>query len=151
MTFEEEERKRLNEYYEKNKKRIFQDMSLVNCEGIHSTLKFARKAGIKIRTLKDLPIADASLQYRMESENGCVDFAILDGELCAHTWECPKEGREFLKSLEEYAKKKGLKLTIPTVLNPALAHILKTSGYKTEMVWVDCRDDFCELWSKEKK
>ncbi len=28
MTFEEEERKRLNEYYEKNKKRIFQDMSL---------------------------------------------------------------------------------------------------------------------------
>ncbi len=104
-----------------------------------------------ISSLKDLPIADASLQYRIESVRGHVDFAILDGELCAHTWQCPKEGRKFLKALEEHAEKKGLKLTIPTVLNPKLAHILKTSGYKKGKIYVDYMNDFCELWSKGKK
>ncbi len=102
-----------------------------------------------IRSLKDIPIGDASLQYRIESETGYVDFAILDGELCAHTWQCPKEGRLFLKALEDHAEKKGLKLTIPTVLSPKLLHILKTSGYIKEMVWVDYMDDWCELWSKK--
>ncbi len=105
---------------------------------------------LQIRPLNDLPVGDASLQYRIESKTGYVDFAILDGELCAHTWQCPKEGRRFLKVLEEHAEKKGLKFTIPTVLNPKLMHILKTSGYKKGMVWVDYMDDFCELWSKEK-
>lgn len=104
---------------------------------------------LTIRSLNDLPIGDASLQYRIESETGYVDFAILDGELCAHTWQCPKEGRRFLQALEKHAAKNQLKLTIPTVLNPALAHILKTSNYKKSKVWDYYVSDWCELWSKE--
>ena len=83
-----------------------------------------------IKENKYLPSGDGSLQYSMISDIGRVDFAILNGEMCAHIWKCPKQGKWFLKQLEEHANKLGLKLTIPTVLNPALEHI-------------------CELWSKE--
>lgn len=104
---------------------------------------------LTILALTDLPIGDASLQYRIESMTGYVDFAILDGELCAHTWQCPGEGRRFLKALEEHAGKNKLKLTIPTVLNPALEHILKDNGYAMMTVWDKYMNEDCELWSKE--
>ncbi len=103
-----------------------------------------------IRCLRTVPTTDGSLQKRMESTCGYVDFAILDGELCAHTWECPGEGRRFLKALEEHAKKNGLKLTIPTVLNPKLKHILKDTGYEMKKVWDEYMGEYCELWSKDK-
>jgi hypothetical protein len=95
---------------------------------------------------KDLPSDDGSTQYSMLSDRGKVDFAIYNGELCAHTWECPKEGKWFLKQLEEHAQKLNLKLTIPTVLNPRLQSILERNGYTMKLV--PYFDDVCELWSK---
>lgn len=103
---------------------------------------------MRIIKLKDLPSDGGSKQYRMSSHiNGHVDFAILDGELCAHTWNCPTEGREFLKELEEHAKKNNLKLTIPTVLSSKLQYILECNGYI--MKEVPYMGDICELWSKD--
>lgn len=101
-----------------------------------------------IQPLKDMPIGDNSLHYRMSSsDGGHVDFGVLDGELCAYTWMCPKEGRAFLKTLETYSNKRKLKLTIPTVLNGALEKILRDNGYT--MKEVPYMDDVCELWSKD--
>lgn len=100
-----------------------------------------------ITSLKDLPVGDNSLQYRMKANDNYVDFATFDGELCAHTWQCPGQGREFLKALEEYAKNVKLKLTIPTVLNIRLEKILRDNGYT--MKEVPYMDDMCELWSKD--
>ena len=101
-----------------------------------------------IKPLTDLPIEDNSLQYRMMSTNdGYVEFATLDGEMCAHTWQCPGEGREFLKALEKYADSRKMKLTIPTVLNIRLEKIIKDNGYTMKVV--PYMHDVCELWSKE--
>lgn len=101
-----------------------------------------------VRSLKDLPVADASLQFRIESATGYVDFATFKDELCAHTWQCPGEGRLFLKALEEHAKKLKLTLTIPNVLNPALKHILESSGYSPTAIYDENFDQEIELWSK---
>ena len=81
------------------------------------------------KQLKDHIGADGSQHFRMMSEKRHVDFAILDGELCAHTWQAEGEGRSFLKELEQYASSHNLKLTIPTVLNPRLQTILEQNGY----------------------
>ncbi len=84
---------------------------------------------LKIKSLTGLPSGDNSKQFRMMSEKRHVDFAILDGELCAHTWQAEGEGRLFLNELEQYASNHHLKLTIPTVLNPRLQAILEQNGY----------------------
>lgn len=101
-----------------------------------------------IRSLSDRQIADASIQYRIESVTGYVDFAILEGELCAHTWQCPKEGREFLQALENLAEKAGLRFVVPNVLNPALQHILITSGYLPTKAWDNYMKKECGVWAK---
>jgi len=101
---------------------------------------------MNILELNDLPTGDNSKQYRMMSEHGYVDFAILDNELCAHTWFCPSEGRLFLKELELEATKRKLRLTVPTVLSLRLEHILKDNGYT--MKKSPYFDDIVELWSK---
>ena len=80
------------------------------------------------------------------SDRGSVEFSIFDDELCAHTWNCPKEGRLFLGELEKYAKENGLKLTIPTVLSPKLKNILESNGYT--MKSIPYMDDMLEQWSK---
>ncbi len=85
-------------------------------------------------------------QYRMSSGNGYVDFSILDGEICAHTWHCPGEGRKFLRKLEMYAEGLKLKLTIPTVLSPKLRKILADNGYSIK--YVPYMNDVYELWEK---
>lgn len=104
----------------------------------------------KITELTDLPISDDSIHYRMTSERGGhVDFSIVDGEMCAYGWECPGDGRVFLAELEKHAAENKLRLTIPTVLNPALEKILRDNGYT--MGKVPCQDDMCELWRKGKE
>lgn len=100
-----------------------------------------------ITPLRDLLSGDNSIQYRMSAKDNYVDFATLGDELCAHTWQCPGQGREFLKALEEYAKNVQLKLTIPTVLNIKLEYILRDNGYT--MKEVPYMNDVCELWSKD--
>jgi len=85
-------------------------------------------------------------QHRMSSGNGYVDFSILDGEICAHTWNCPGEGRKFLRKLERYAEDLKLKLTIPTVLSPKLRKILADNGYSIK--YVPYMNDVYELWEK---
>lgn len=111
--------------------------NLLNCD-------YEAKFEIKPRT--DLPIGDHSLHYRMFKNKSYVDFGILDGEMATYMWECPTEGKVFLKELEKHAKKNNLKLVIPTVLNPKLEMILKKTGYT--MKEVPYLDDICELWSK---
>ena len=101
---------------------------------------------MKIKKLKDSQIIDDSPQYRISSDKGYVDFAILNGEICAHTWRCPGEGRIFLRALEKYADELKMKLTIPTVLNPKLRKILIDTGYSTK--YVPYMDDVYELWGK---
>jgi len=101
---------------------------------------------MEIKEFTDILIADNSRHYRMFSGNHYVDFGVLDGELCAYLWGCPREGRVFLKALEEYAERKGLKLTVPTVLSVKLAKILTDNGYKPkEELYFG---DICEVWSK---
>ena len=95
---------------------------------------------------------DSSKQYDLISETGnFVHFAVLDNELCAHTWHCPNEGRVFLEELERYAESKGLKLTIPTVINPKLQKILLDNGYHTTQIeWFPEPDCFelVDIWVK---
>jgi len=101
----------------------------------------------EIKPLTDFDIKDGSLHYRIKKGNNYVDFGILCAEMSAYTWECPGEGRIFLKVLEEHAVKKGLKLTIPTVLNPKLEKILEDNGYT--MKKEPYLEDVYELWSKD--
>ena len=112
--------------------------NLLNCE---------MEPVFKIKPLIDLPVGDGSLHFRISKGENYVDFGILDGEMAAYMWECPGEGRIFLKALEEEAQKRKLKLTIPTVLNPKLEKILVDNGYT--MKEVPYMDDMCELWSKD--
>lgn len=93
------------------------------------------------------PEADGSRHYMMRSEKGRVDFGIMNGELCAYTWNCRGEGRLFLKELEKCAEERNLKLTVPTVLSYRLRRILEENGYS--MKEVPYLDDICELWSKD--
>jgi hypothetical protein len=101
----------------------------------------------KIIPLTDLPTGDGSLHYRISKGEGFVDFGVMDGEMAAYVWECPGEGRVFLNALEEQAKIRRLKLTIPTILNPRLEKILADNGYT--MKEVPYMDDVCDLWSKD--
>lgn len=102
---------------------------------------------MEIQPFKDLPSGDGSEQFRMTLDKGYVDFAILNNELCAHTWQCPGEGKAALSELECFAFDNKLNLTIPTVLNPRLEKILRDNGYT--MKSVPYMDDVCELWSKD--
>jgi len=104
---------------------------------------------MEVKEFTDIPIADNSRHYRMSSGNHYVDFGVLDGELCAYLWGCPREGRMFLKALEEYAKRENLKLTVPTVLSPRLERILMDNGYS--MKEVPYLGDICEVWSKDEQ
>ena len=101
---------------------------------------------MKIEELKNLPVGSSSHQFRMSSDKGYVDFSILDNEICAHTWRCPGEGRIFLRELEKYDDILGLKLTIPTVLNPKLRKILTDNRYSTKLA--KYMGDKYELWEK---
>ena len=92
---------------------------------------------------------DGSQQYNMMSDKGgVVQFATFDDEMCAHTWHCPGEGKQFLAALEEHANKIDRKLTIPTVINPKLANILSVAGYVKTYREVVCMGmvDTVELW-----
>jgi hypothetical protein len=100
-----------------------------------------------VQELNGLQIADGSRHYLMRSEKGRVEFGILNGELCAYSWNCRGEGRVFLKELERYAEKHDLKLTVPTVLSHRLQKILEENGYS--MKEVPYLNDVCELWSKD--
>ncbi|KGK97631.1 hypothetical protein LI82_12685 [Methanococcoides methylutens] len=95
---------------------------------------------------------DKSKQYIIRSSTGnYVRFAILEEELCAHTWNCIGEGRQFLAELETHAANKGLNLTIPTGINPKLQTILTDNGYHTTTVeWFPRPDSFeaIDLWVK---
>ena len=64
----------------------------------------------EIKPITDLLIGDGSLHYRMSKGDNFVDFGVFSGEMAAYMWECPGEGRVFLKALEEYANEKKLKL-----------------------------------------
>lgn len=112
--------------------------NLLNCE---------MEPVFEIKPLTDMPIGDGSLHYRISKGENFVDFGIMDGEMAAYMWECPMEGRVFLKALEEQAQIRKLKLTIPTILNPRLEKILRDNGYT--MKEVPYMDDVCELWSKD--
>lgn len=96
---------------------------------------------------------DGSEQFIMKSSSGGqVQFATLDEEMCAHTWMCPNEGREFLAALEEHAKNISKQLTVCTVLNPKLITILVENGYKMYIDVVELGGGYCEkyeVWSKE--
>jgi len=109
--------------------------SLLNCD---------YEAKFEIKPLTDLPIGDHSLHYKLSKNKSYVDFGIL--EIAAYMWECPTEGRVFIKELDKYAKKNNLKLVIPTVLNPKLETILGEAGYTLKEV--PYMGDICELWSK---
>ena len=99
-----------------------------------------------VKSLTDMRIGDDSLHYRISKGDNFVDFGVMDGELAAYMWECPGEGRVFLKELEKYAERNYLKLVIPTVLNPKLEDILRDNGYM--MKEVPFMDDVVELWAK---
>ncbi len=101
----------------------------------------------EIKLLTDLPVGDGSLHYRLSKGENFVDFGVMDGEMAAYMWECPGEGRVFLRELEEHAQKRKLNLTIPTILNPKLETILVDNGYT--MKEVPYMGDMCELWSKD--
>lgn len=114
---------------------------------INNLLNCDYETCFEINPLTDLPVRDGSLHYRISKDNKYVDFGVLNGEIAAYTWDCIGEGRIFLEALEQHAIKVGLKLTIPTVLNPKLESILKDNGYI--MKEVPYFDDVCELWSKD--
>lgn len=101
----------------------------------------------EIKPLTNLPIGDGSLHYRISKGENFVDFGVMDGEMAAYMWECPGEGRVFLKALEDQAQVRKLKLTIPTILNTRLEAILRDSGYT--MKEVPYMGDVVELWSKD--
>ena len=101
----------------------------------------------RISELTNMSIGDNSKHFRMTKGRNWVDFSILGGKLAVYMWECPSEGKVFLKALEKYAKKNKLKLIIPTVLNMHLEKILEDNGYT--MKEVTYRDDVCELWTKD--
>lgn len=101
----------------------------------------------EIKPLTDMPIGDNSLHYRISKGENFVDFGVMEHEMAAYMWECPGEGRVFLKALEEHSRERKLKLTIPTVLNKKLEVILVDNGYT--MKEVPYMDDICELWSKD--
>ena len=102
---------------------------------------------MQINELTDMPVGDDSKHYRMVSKIGYVDFGVFDNEMCAYMWQCPREGYKFLQELETHATKINKKLTISTILSPALKNILKTSGYV--MKQVDYMGDKCEIWYKD--
>ena len=101
---------------------------------------------MKIIKFKNLPKESNVSQCRMLSDNGYVDFSILNNEICAHSWHCPGEGHIFLMELEKCADSLKLKLTISTVLNPKLRKILIDNGYSIK--YVPYMDDVIELWEK---
>ena len=121
----------------KNQKVISAIDNLLNCDF---------EAIFEVKSLTDMPIGDDSLHYRMSKGRNWVDFGIFNGEMNAYTWQCPSEGRVFLKALEVYAKQHKLKLAIPTVLSSSLIYILKDNGYT--MKEVPYMDDVVELWMK---
>ena len=85
----------------------------------------------------------------MFSNSGYVDFSMQSNEICAHTWQCPGEGRIFLRELEKYADDLKFRLTVSTVLNPKLRKILIDSGYSLK--YVPYMDNVYELWEKYRK
>ncbi len=104
-----------------------------------------------IEDVKILPIClyNGSAHFRMQSSTGgYVAFGVINGEMSAYEWNCPLQGRKFLKRLENYAKTNNLRLTIPKVSNPKLKKILIDNEYTIKEV--PYIDDTCELWSKEK-
>lgn len=104
-----------------------------------------------VEYVKLIPICldNGSAHFRMQSNTGgYVAFGIMNGEMSAYEWNCPFQGRKFLKRLENYAIENNLRLTIPTVLNPKLRNILMDNGYTTKEV--PYMDDVVELWSKDK-
>jgi hypothetical protein len=113
---------------------------------IDSILNCDFEPQFEIKPLTDMPIGDNSLHYRISKGDNFVDFGVFDSEMAAYMWECPGEGRVFLKALEKHAQKNKLKLTIPTILNPKLEVILRENGYT--MKEVPYMDDVCELWAK---
>jgi hypothetical protein len=101
----------------------------------------------------DIITGDGSRQFNMVSDkNGVVQFATLEDEMCAHTWQCPTEGRAFLNALEQHAKNIKKELTIPTVINPKLVKILLDNNYypKNENVYFGECMEVCETWRKRK-
>lgn len=106
---------------------------------------------MKYRVLKHKSSADDSEQYSMVSEQGVVDFSVLNGEMWIHNWTCPGEGRVFLKELEKYAKNKSLKLVIPNPLNPKLVHILSDNKYYSKEIDYEIEPGIIEkieIWQK---
>ena len=100
-----------------------------------------------VKELNDWPSGDGSKHFRMTYGDKYAGFGVMFHEMAAYMWECPGEGRLFLKELEKHAEKLKVKLVIPTVLNLKLERILKEEGYTMKEVLY--MDDICELWTKE--
>ena len=97
---------------------------------------------MRIEEIKDINIMDGSRHFNMISEKkGTVHFAILGEEMCACDWNCPEEGRKFLKELEKYADEHRLLLTISNVINPRLETILRKAGYEESYENAGCMSD----------
>lgn len=111
---------------------------------------------MKIEELKDIDIRDGSIHYNMISSSGKggkVHFAISeDGkEMCAIDFNCPGEGKIFLKELEKYADEHGLLLTISNVISGALEKILKDAGYIDFYIRDEFVDDTMQCWKMMSK
>jgi hypothetical protein len=45
----------------------------------------------EINPLRDMPVRDGSLHYRISNGDNYVDFGVFGGEMAAYTWDCPKK------------------------------------------------------------
>ena len=110
--------------------------------------------GLGMRIERNEAGMGGSKQFTLWNGSKRVCFSVMEDELCAHTWNCIGEGREFLKELEWYADFLQLQLTVPTVINPKLRTILEDNGYSKRLVEFEPEPnsvDWVEIWSKQRE
>lgn len=108
---------------------------------------------MQVEEIKNRDVRDGSIHFRMTSEmGGYVEFSISreerEKEMYAYEWNCPNEGKIFLKELEKYSDNNGLKLIVNNVINVKLETILRQNGYKEYYVQVG-EDDIIQCWSSD--
>lgn len=98
---------------------------------------------MKVEKIENRDIRDESEHFKMISDKGgYVEFSTsLDVlyssnaihcriTMCAYDWNCPGEGKIFLKELENYARDKRYRFIISNVVSGALEKILRDAGYR---------------------
>ena len=89
---------------------------------------------------------DGSIQKVLRFDDGkTLEFAENKTELWLHSWHCPSRGREALDIMTDYAKERGLRIIVPTVLNMKLMKILLDNRFVPEQRWEPIVNEYLDL------